>query len=183
MRTLITAAIAASAVFVPIAASAQDNPYEARREYRDEVRDARHDYSRDVRNADSPRDIRRARQEYRGEVRDARQDYRGDMRQWRGYDYNRFEPGQGSYYADRYYRGGYQPIVVNRQTRVYRGNNGRYYCRRSDGSTGLIVGALAGGALGNVLTSGRSSLLGTLVGAGAGAALGSSIDRGQVTCR
>ena len=126
-------------------------------------------------------DVREARQEYRRDLRDARQDYR----RYRNYDYNRREPGQNAYFADRYYRDCryYQPRRLTRNDRIYRGGNGRYYCRRNDGTTGLIIGGLAGGALGNALTNGRSSVLGTLLGAGGGALLGQSIDRGQVVCR
>jgi Ni/Co efflux regulator RcnB len=187
MRRLITAALTATMALTPLAALAQDNPREARREYRDEVRDANRDYRKDLRNADSARDVRDANRERRGEIRDARRDYRNDTRDWRGYrnyDWNR--PGRGgSYYADQYYRDGryYQPRRLSRNDRIYRGSNGRYYCRRSDGTTGLIIGAAAGGLLGNSLSNGRSSTLATLLGAGAGAALGSSIDRGQVQCR
>jgi hypothetical protein len=100
------------------------------------------------------------------------------------YDYNRPDPRYGRYYQpNRYYRGGYAPIRVTRQTRIYYGDDGRYYCRRSDGTTGLIVGAVLGGAIGDRLDHGRSSVLGLLLGAGAGAAIGQSIDRGNVTCR
>lgn len=106
-----------------------------------------------------------------------------NVRNWRNYDYNRFERGAPRYYADNYYRGGYQPIRVTRQTRIYRGNNGNYYCRRNDGTTGLIVGAALGGVLGNGLSNGNSGLLGTLLGAGAGGLLGREIDRGNVNCR
>src|SRR3546814_9357366 len=54
-----------------------------------------------------------------------------DMRDWRryrGYDWNRYEPGYSYYYADRYYRDGryYQPRRLTRADRVYRGGNGRY---------------------------------------------------------
>jgi hypothetical protein len=100
------------------------------------------------------------------------------------YDYNRPDPRYGRYYQpNRYYRGGYAPIRVTRETRIYRGNDNRYYCRRSDGTTGLIVGAVLGGVVGNRLDTGNSSVLGLLLGAGAGAAIGQSIDRGNVTCR
>jgi hypothetical protein len=188
MKRLILAALAGSMLATPVMATAQDNPREARREYRDEVRDANKDYRKDLRNADNRRDVYRANRERNDEIRDARRDYRRDTRDWRGYrnyDWNRVERGQGNYYADRYYRDGryYQPRRMYRNDRIYRGNDGRYYCRRSDGTTGLIIGAAAGGLLGNSLSNGRSSTLATLLGAGAGAALGSSIDRGQVTCR
>jgi hypothetical protein len=100
------------------------------------------------------------------------------------YDYNRPDPRYGSYYyPNRYYRGGYAPIRVTRETRIYRGDDGRYYCRRSDGTTGLIVGAVLGGIIGDRLDRGRSSVLGAVLGAGAGAAIGKSIDQGSVTCR
>lgn len=178
---IITALIVATAI-PAMPAAAQSNP---NREYREEVRDAQRDYRRDVRNADNPRDVREARREYRREVRDARQDRRRDWRQYRNYNYNRLEPGQRYYYADRYYRDGsnYRPYRLSRNDRIYRGSNGRYYCRRSDGTTGLIVGAAAGGLLGNSLANGRNGLLGTLLGAAAGGALGNAIDRGNVQCR
>lgn len=113
----------------------------------------------------------------------ARRDRDRDWRNWRQYDYNRYERGQNRYYADNYYRSGYRPVRVDRNTRIYRGDNGRYYCRRNDGTTGLIVGAALGGLLGNQLDRGGSSLLGTLIGAGGGALLGREVDRGNLSCR
>jgi hypothetical protein len=101
-----------------------------------------------------------------------------------GYDWNRPDPRYGSYDARRYYRqGNYRERRLGRNDRIYRGSDGRYYCRRSDGTTGLIVGGVLGGLLGNALDNGRSSTLGTLLGAGGGALLGRSIDRGNVRCR
>ncbi len=134
MRIVLAAALAATTV-AAMPATAQSG---AAREYRQDVRQAERDYRRDLRNADSPRDVRRANREYRRDVRDARQDYRRDYRQWRQFDYNRLPPGQRYYYADSFYRDGryYQPRRLSRADRVYRGNNGRYYCRRGDGTTG-----------------------------------------------
>lgn len=107
-----------------------------------------------------------------------------DWREERHYDWNRPDPRYGGYDAARYYhRGGYRERRLTRYDRVYRGSDGRYYCRRSDGTTGLIIGGLAGGLLGNVLADGHSSTLATLLGAGGGALLGRSIDRGNVRCR
>lgn len=100
------------------------------------------------------------------------------------YDYNRPDPRYGRYYRpDRYYRAGYAPIRVDRSTRIYRGYDDRYYCRRSDGTTGLIVGAALGGLLGSQLDRGRSNTAGILIGGGAGALLGREIDRGSLNCR
>lgn len=103
---------------------------------------------------------------------------------WRHYDWNRRPPGLRHYYADRYYvASGYRPIRVTRHMRIYRGGNGRYYCRRSDGTTGLIVGAALGGLLGNSLSYGSSALVSTLIGGAAGGLLGREIDRGRLICR
>jgi hypothetical protein len=104
---------------------------------------------------------------------------------YRSYDWNRPDPAYGGYYADRYYRDdrSYRERRLSRQDRVYRGRDGRYYCRRSDGTTGLIVGGVAGGVLGNIIAPGGSELLGTVLGAAAGAAAGSAIDKNEVRCR
>lgn len=72
---------------------------------------------------------------------------------------------------------------LGRDDRVYHGSDGRYYCRRGDGTTGLIIGGVAGGLLGNALAGRHSGTLGTLLGAGGGALLGQSVDRGNVRCR
>jgi hypothetical protein len=68
---------------------------------------------------------------------------------------------------------------MSRTDWVYRGRDGRVYCRRSDGTTGLVVGGLGGAAIGGAI---GGSTLSALIGGIGGAALGSSIDRGQVQC-
>jgi len=108
----------------------------------------------------------------------------GACSQYGAYD----RPG---YYADdswdapRYYRDGpnYSERQLSRNDRVYRGSDGRYYCRRPDGTSGLVIGAAAGGALGAVIAPGGSSLLGALIGGAAGAAIGESVEKGEVRCR
>ena len=112
----------------------------------------------------------------------------GTDSRYRGYsrhDYNRTDPAYGGYYADRYYVDGprYRERRLSARDRVYRGENGQYYCRRNDGTTGLIVGGVAGGVLGNIIAPGNSGLLGTLLGGAAGAAIGRSVDRNNVRCR
>lgn len=99
------------------------------------------------------------------------------------YDWNRPDPRYHGYYANRYYRGGYRPIIVTRETRIYHGSDGRYYCRRSDGTTGLIVGAALGGVIGNRLARGDSATFGTILGAASGALIGRELDRGSLVCR
>jgi Glycine zipper 2TM domain len=110
---------------------------------------------------------------------------RGYRPEWRNYDYRRFEPGQRRYDASRYYirddrRYGTRRLYEN--DRIYRGYDDRYYCRRDDGTTGLIVGGIAGGVLGHILAPGGSKTLGTIIGAGAGGLIGREIDRGDVVC-
>jgi Glycine zipper 2TM domain len=175
MRKLIlVAAMAATAAPIAIAApAAAQGPNE---------RYARYDCQRDLRNANSPR-------RYRYERRDCRHDIRqGRVRDWRmynRYDYNRLPTGVSVYYPDDYYRDGryYSVRRLGYNDRIYRGRDGRYYCRRSDGTTGLIIGAGVGALIGHSLDDGRSSVLGTLIGAAAGGAIGSEIDRGQIRCR
>ena len=101
------------------------------------------------------------------------------------YDYDKPDPHYGGYYPEHYYRTGprWQEYRLSDNDRLYRGRDGRYYCRRSDGTTGLIVGGIAGGVLGNIIAEGRSETLGTVLGAAAGAAIGASIDRNNVVCR
>ena len=104
---------------------------------------------------------------------------------YRQYDHNRPDPAYGGYDAGRYYRDDprYRERQMRQNDRVYRGNDGRYYCRRNDGTTGLILGAIAGGALGNIIAPGDSRTLGTLLGAGGGAAIGLAIGRNNIRCR
>ena len=107
------------------------------------------------------------------------------QREWRSYDYNRPDPQYGNYDPGRYYQDDprYRERRLGSNDRVYRGQDGRYYCRRPDGSTGLIIGAVAGGVLGNIIAPGGSDTLGTILGAVAGGAAGRSIDRNSVRCR
>ncbi|MFW2850487.1 hypothetical protein ACM61V_00985 [Sphingomonas sp. TX0543] len=109
--------------------------------------------------------------------------YAGDG--YRRYDYNRPDPAYNGYYADRYYRDNprYRERRLSNNDRVYVGQDGRYYCRRNDGTTGLIVGGIAGGALGAAIAPGGSGVLGALLGGAGGALLGKSVDKSNVRCR
>jgi Ni/Co efflux regulator RcnB len=94
---------------------------------------------------------------------------------------------EGGYDPSRYYRDdpAYRERALASDDRVYRGSDGRYYCKRSDGTTGLIIGAAGGGLLGNVIDGGHSRAAGTLIGAAIGALAGKSIDQNQseIRCR
>lgn len=60
---------------------------------------------------------------------------------------------------------------------TWQGNDGRYYCRRPNGTTGLIVGGAAGALIGREIDGGRDRTVGTIVGAAAGALIGREIER------
>ena len=62
---------------------------------------------------------------------------------------------------------------------TWRDSRGRYRCRRSNGTTGLIIGAGAGALIGRELDGGRNRTTGTVVGAVAGALVGREIQRSR----
>ena len=167
------------AVATPVVAqTAQDDArfQQAQQRFDNELRVFRQEFDRyQAARANNPRGG------YRGgydEPRGGYNDSRG------GYDDDRVESG---YEPSRYYRAGpnYQERVLSADERVYRGNDGRYYCKRNDGTTGLVVGAVAGGVLGNVIDGGHSRSVGTILGAILGGAAGRSIDKNnsEVHCR
>lgn len=105
-----------------------------------------------------------------------------------GYGYNGYnrDPYATDYDASRYYRDDprYPERRLTAQDEVYRGSDGRYYCKRSDGTTGLIVGGAGGAILGNLIDGGHSRTAGTLIGGALGALLGRSVDQNtDVRCR
>jgi hypothetical protein len=112
------------------------------------------------------------------------QQKRAAWQNYNRYDYNRYEPRYGNYQANRYYRDGryYQDRRLYNQDRIYRGSDDRYYCRRSDGTTGLIIGAAGGSLLGRAIARNGSKTLGTILGGAGGALIGRSIGRSGVRC-
>jgi len=72
---------------------------------------------------------------------------------------------------------------IYRDTRVWRGDDDRYYCRRSDGTTGLIIGAAGGALIGRAIDTRGDRAIGTILGAAGGAILGREIDRDRYRCR
>ncbi|MGX7925262.1 glycine zipper 2TM domain-containing protein [Tsuneonella sp. HG094] len=79
-------------------------------------------------------------------------------------------------YQQRYYQS-------PRGVQYWQGDDGRYYCKRSNGTTGLIIGAAAGALAGRAVDTRGERTTGTILGAAAGALLGRQIDRGEVRCR
>ncbi|HIQ17785.1 MAG TPA: glycine zipper 2TM domain-containing protein [Novosphingobium capsulatum] len=91
----------------------------------------------------------------------------------RGYD-------RGDYDDRGYYR---NPRRISRDDHVWRGRDGRYYCRRSNGTTGLIIGAAGGALVGRAIDTRGDRTMGTVLGAVGGGLLGREIDRGNARCR
>ncbi|QDK33446.1 MULTISPECIES: glycine zipper 2TM domain-containing protein [Sphingomonadaceae] len=81
-------------------------------------------------------------------------------------------------------RGRYaEPRRMSRNDHVWRGHDGRYYCKRDNGTTGLIIGAGAGALAGHEIAGNGDQTLGAIIGGVAGGLLGREIDRGEVKCR
>jgi len=69
--------------------------------------------------------------------------------------------------------------------RYWRGEDGRYYCKRSNGTTGMLIGGAAGALAGRAIAGRGHHTTGTIVGAAAGALIGREIqkDRARARCR
>jgi len=148
---------------------------------RQDVREERREYRQALRYGDR-RDVR----EERGEYRDARRELRQDRRDLqRSYGY-RGDGYRGGYYAAPAYYGG-NPYYAGyrgdrRDNGGWYGRNGRNYgndyngCRRDSNTNGTVLGAIAGGVLGNVIAQQGDKALGTVIGAGLGGVVGNRID-------
>ena len=76
-----------------------------------------------------------------------------------------------------------EPVYGN--TRVWQGRDGNYYCRKKDGTTGLIIGAAAGALIGRSVSGYGDRTLGTVIGGALGALLGKQVaqNTGNSRCR
>jgi hypothetical protein len=83
---------------------------------------------------------------------------------------------QGYYQRDTTYQG-YNGRTWHR--------NGRTYCRKPNGTVGLLVGGAAGALVGRAIDTHGERTTGTLLGAAAGALLGRHVQRnsGNYRCR
>lgn len=66
---------------------------------------------------------------------------------------------------------------------TWRGADGRIYCRKRDGTVGMIVGGAAGALAGRAIDTRGERTTGTILGAVAGALVGREIDRNRSTRR
>jgi hypothetical protein len=198
MRKFLWAALVAT-MLVPAVPASASNTEGASQEHGDD-HDDRHDKhwknqqknGRDYRAQRLRAENRRDNRAYNRQIerqydrqRRNRQQAKISWQNYNRYDYNRPDPRYGTYYAERYYRDSsyYQPYTLSRNDRIYRGSDRRYYCRRNDGTTGLIIGALGGGFLGDAIAPRGSKTLGAILGGTTGALVGRSIGRDGVRCQ
>ena len=74
------------------------------------------------------------------------------------------------------------PVEAKHRVSEWRGKDGRLYCRKRDGTVGLVVGGVAGALVGRSIDTRGDRAVGTVLGAGAGALLGREVARGR-SCR
>ena len=67
--------------------------------------------------------------------------------------------------------------------KTWRDSQGRLRCKRSNGTTGLIVGAAGGALVGRAIDTKGERATGTIIGAAAGALIGREVDRGRTRYR
>ena len=96
-----------------------------------------------------------------------------------GWNYGGDRDRDYRYGGDRYQDG----ERVTKRTRVWQGRDGRTYCRRKDGTTGLLIGGAVGGLVGHEVAGRGDKTLGVVLGAAGGALLGRAIDRSNSRCR
>jgi len=98
---------------------------------------------------------------------------------WRGDDSSDWEPSRRYREDPRY-----EERRLTAEDEVYRGADGRYYCRRSDGTTGLVIGAGVGALIGRGIDTRGERTTGTVVGGVLGALVGREVERNQdIRCR
>lgn len=103
-------------------------------------------------------------------------DHRYDDRNYDSRDYrsDRYDSRYDARYDDRRYDDRYD-ARYDQRPREWRGSDGRTYCRKSDGTVGLIVGGAAGALLGRAVDTRGERTTGTILGAAAGALIGKSL--------
>ena len=67
--------------------------------------------------------------------------------------------------------------------KTWRGSDGRLYCRKPNGTTGLIVGGAAGALAGREIAGRGDRTTGTVLGVAVGALLGRHVQRNVISKR
>ena len=165
---LALAAVASTTLTAPAAAQTAGEEERWRRAER------RYDQEREI--------YERARARYEAAVE---RDRRG--RRYGRYDrYDRYGRYDGRDDPVRYYRDDprYRERQLGPDDEIYRGSDGRYYCRRSDGTVGLVIGAGVGALLGRAIDTRGERATGTIIGGVLGALIGREVARSSdLRCR
>ena len=69
-----------------------------------------------------------------------------------------YKDKQGRAYKKGYREGRRDAQSIGSNTRLWRGDDGRYYCKLDDGTTGLIIGAAVGGLADTVIHASPAAL-------------------------
>lgn len=67
--------------------------------------------------------------------------------------------------------------------RYWQGEDGRTYCKKPNGTTGLLIGGVAGALIGRSIDTHGDRTPGTLLGVVGGALVGRAIERSAARCR
>lgn len=101
----------------------------------------------------------------------------------RQYD-SRYDRRYDSRYNDRYNRNYDRRYDSRYDSRYDRRYNDRYYRDRCDrGTGGTVIGAIAGGLIGNEVAGRGDRTVGTIIGGAVGAIAGRAIDKSNDGCR
>jgi Glycine zipper 2TM domain len=84
---------------------------------------------------------------------------------------------RGRWSDDRDYR------QTDNGIRYWRGDDGRNYCRKPNGTTGILIGGVAGALIGRSIDTRGDRAVGTILGAAGGALLGRAVERSGARCR
>ncbi|WP_243406248.1 glycine zipper 2TM domain-containing protein [Sphingosinicella sp. YJ22] len=130
----------------------------------------------------SPYDLNRDGRVTRREMRRVQEMQRQQARYGNSYYGNSYGYNQGGYYPQSYNSGQYSRYY-NQQGYysgpTWRGNDGRYYCRRSDGTTGILIGGAAGALIGSQVAGRGDRTIGAILGGAVGALIGREVERGN----
>jgi len=92
-------------------------------------------------------------------------------------------PAMADHHRGHHYKQQQRYYTTDNGIRYWRDDSGRYRCKRSDGTVGLIVGGAAGALLGRAVDTRGERATGTILGAAAGALLGRQVQKGSARCR
>lgn len=85
--------------------------------------------------------------------------------------------------SDYYKKRKYRSRALRSNERLWQDNQGRWRCKRDDGTTGLVIGGVVGGVAGHEIAGRGDRVLGAVIGAGVGALAGREIDRRSGRCQ